>query len=86
MMKNKILELKDKDGLQGSLPFSAVETIPSLGDVEHGGREHFSKMEEVFFEKFLISYSDHIESVWTADSILPYILGRNSILAQLFVN
>ena len=90
MMKSEILKLKNKGGFQGSLPFSpyisAVESIPSLGDTEDGGRDLVSKIEAVFFEKYLASYSDHIESVRTADSILPCILGGNPRLAQLFVN
>ena len=41
-------------------------------------------MEEVFFEEFCASYSDHVESVWRSNSILPYILGGNPRLAQIF--
>ena len=63
----------------------ALKNIPSLGDLEYGGRELFVKMEKVFFEEFLASYSDHIESVWTSSEILVYILGGNPRLTQIFV-
>ena len=51
-----------------------LECSPILGDVAHGGHELFDKIKGVFFEEFLGSYSNHIESVWTSGSILAYIM------------
>ena len=88
VMKDQILELNSENGLKNAGSFTqylkSLANIPSLGGVNEGGSELFAKIEEVFFEEFLASYSDHVESVWRSNAILPFILGGNPRLAQLF--
>ena len=80
------MALMKEDGLKKNKAFDpyrkALNGIPYLGDVEKGGREMFAKIEQVFFEEFLASYSDHVESVWRSTSILVYMLGGNPRLAK----
>ena len=80
--------MKSENGLENAGLFTqylkSLANIPSLGGVDEGGSELFAKIEEVFFEEFLASYSDHVESVWRSNAILPFILGANPRIVQLF--
>lgn len=75
VMKNQSLVLKSKNGLKTAGSFTQylklLANIPSLDRVD-GGKE------------FLARYSNHVESVWRSNAILPFILGGNPRLAQLF--
>ena len=88
--KNQILKFMDDDGLEKCPSFAAyvkaLKGISSLGQVKLGGQELITKIEEAFFEEFLASYSGHFESFWRSDRILPYILGGNPRVAQLFTS
>ena len=88
--KSITLELNNENGLQQCLLFSphlkGLERILILNNVVRGGHELFDKMKGVFFKEFMTSYSGHIESVWTSDKFLTYILGGNPRLAQIFVS
>ena len=76
-MKKQILDLLEADhrtlmpSWKGRVEFKsyieASNTIPSLIDVDKGGKEFFDKMETTFFNEFLSRYKEHIKSVWRSD-------------------
>ena len=86
----KVMELMNKNNLQKCpllAPYiKAVKGIPVLRKIKHDGNEFFVKIQKCFFGEFTASYRDHVESVWQANSILPYILGGKPKLIQLFVS
>jgi hypothetical protein len=58
------------------------EGLPCLGDVTLAGREFMDAVADAFFEQFLVSAVKHIETQWTSDKLLPYLIGGNPVLCR----
>ena len=64
----------------------AIEGMPDLGAVKDGGKKFFMRMPKVFFEHFLIPFTNHIESCWLDVLLWPYMIAGNKEIARLAVN
>ncbi len=63
----------------------SIEGLPRVGDKTKPGREMMDAIAEAFFEQYLASAIKHLETQWTSDMLLPFLIGDVKELRQEFL-